>query len=318
MGGFLDKLLVTSQQTGASIASLASEMYRYGSPLRQVGFSVNETMATLGAFEKAGVNTKLVMGSLRIALGKMAKAGEKDLPAGLAKGIAAIKSAKTGGEAAAKAIELFGARAGPGHGRRDPRGPLRGRGPHQAAGALQGRRREDRRGHAAVLRQDGPPAQQGGARRQPASACCCCRTSRSWSASARASSPGCGAWTTRSRRKCILAVGLAVAAMGPALVVIGKVTSGIGRMVGVVGKLTLAFGKGGKAAPAWARGIAAVTKGLAVVRQAGGARDRQHRPPGRRLGRQRRPRRSPRRPRRWRTRRRPRRPPPRSGSSTPR
>ncbi len=113
MGGFLDKLLVTSQKTGISVTDLAGSMYRFGSPLRQVGFSLDQTMATLGAFEKSGVNTKLVMGSLRIALGKMAKAGEKDLPAALAKGIASIKSAGSSGDAARKAIELFGARAGP-------------------------------------------------------------------------------------------------------------------------------------------------------------------------------------------------------------
>ncbi len=59
------------------------------------------------------------MGSLRIALGKMYKAGEKDSPAGLAKGIAAIKNAKS----AMPSLEGHRAlrRPGrPGHGRRHP------------------------------------------------------------------------------------------------------------------------------------------------------------------------------------------------------
>lgn len=112
-GPFMDMLLVTSQQTGVTIDTLAEKMAKFGSPLRQVGFSAEEAAAMIGSFEKAGVNTDLVMGSLRISLGKMAKAGEKDLPAALGKGIDAIKNAATGGEAAAKAIELFGSRAGP-------------------------------------------------------------------------------------------------------------------------------------------------------------------------------------------------------------
>ena len=267
MSGFLDKLLVASQKTGASISSLASDMYRYGSPLRQVGFSVNETMATLGAFDKAGVNTKLVMGSLRIALGKMAKAGEKDLPAGLAKGIAAIKNAKTGGEAAAKAIDLFGARAGP-----------------DMAAAI----REGRFEVADLVKQLGNS--EGAVERTgEATLTFSDKMGRLRNKAALAGAGfgvlllpyleklvGVGSrvvgWLQHmdgGTRSVIMKVGLLAAAMGPALVIIGKVTSGVGRLVGVAGKLTLAFGEGGKAAPAWARGISAVTKGVAsFVRQA--------------------------------------------------
>lgn len=110
---FLDELLRVSQLTGATVDDLAAKMVQFGSPLRQVGFSAGETAALLGSFEQAGVNTELVMGSLRIALGKLAKAGEQDLPAALRESIQAIADAKTGGEAAALAIETFGARAGP-------------------------------------------------------------------------------------------------------------------------------------------------------------------------------------------------------------
>jgi TP901 family phage tail tape measure protein len=267
MAGFLDKLLVTSQQTGASISSLASDMYRYGSPLRQVGFGVSETMATLGAFDKAGVNTKLVMGSLRIALGKMAKAGEKDLPAGLAKGIAAIKDAKTGGDAAAKAIELFGARAGPDmaaairEGRFEVADLIRQL--EGSAGAVErtGKATQTFSGKMAVLRNKATLAGEGfGLLLLP-------YLEKLVAVGARVV-----AWLGRldgGTRRWVMGIALAVAAMGPALVVIGKATSGVGRMVGVVGKLSLAFGKGGKAAPAWARGVAAVTKGLAsFVKQA--------------------------------------------------
>ena len=111
--GFMDMLFVASQETGISISSLSEQLYKFGSPLRQMGFDVETVTAMLGSFEKAGVNTELVMGSMRIALGKMAKAGIKDLPEALRTAIAAIKSAKTDGEAATIALQVFGAKAGP-------------------------------------------------------------------------------------------------------------------------------------------------------------------------------------------------------------
>jgi len=112
-GGFLDLLLLTSQKTGITVDTLADKMTKFGSPMRQLGFSAAETAALLGSFELAGVNTDLVMGALRQSLGRLAKAGEKDLPGALRKSVKAISEAETGGEAAALAIELFGARAGP-------------------------------------------------------------------------------------------------------------------------------------------------------------------------------------------------------------
>ena len=267
MGGFLDKLLVASQATGVGITDLAGDMYRYGSPLRQLGFGVNETIATLGAFDKSGVNTKLVMGSLRIALGKMAAAGEKDLPAGLAKGIASIKDAKTGGEAAAKAVELFGARAGP-----DMAAAIR-EGRFEVGDLikqLQGSKGAvERTGDATLTFSD----KMGKLRNQAALAGSSFGTMLiPYIEKLLGYGSRLVAWVaglSKGQRDIIMKVGLLVAAMGPLLVVIGKVTSGVGRMVGAAGKLAMAFGEGGKAAPLWARGIAAVTKGVAsFVKQA--------------------------------------------------
>ena len=182
MGGFLDKLLVAIQKTGASISSLSSDMYRYGSPLRQVGFGVDETIATLGSFDKAGVNTKLVMGSLRIALGKMAKAGEKDLPAGARQGHRVDQEREDRGRGRRQGARALWRPRRPGHGRRDPRGPLRGRGPHQAArrdpsGAV------ERTGKATQTfsgKMD-DPAQQGDAGRRGLRAASPAVPARSWS-----------------------------------------------------------------------------------------------------------------------------------------
>jgi TP901 family phage tail tape measure protein len=78
---------------------------------------------------------------------------------------------------------------------------------------------------------------------------------------------GVGKWLTKlspSTRKWVVGLALVAAAGGPVLLMVGKLTSGIGRMVGVVSSLSLAFGKGGGAAPAWARGIDKISRGLAT------------------------------------------------------
>lgn len=109
----LDSLFRAAQASGATVDQLANGLVQFGSPLRQLGFSMGKSTALLAGFEQAGVNSELVMGSLRIALGKMAKEGVKDLPAALDDVMGSIKNAGTAGEGAAIALEVFGARAGP-------------------------------------------------------------------------------------------------------------------------------------------------------------------------------------------------------------
>lgn len=107
----LDALFRASQATGPSVQRLAELGVKYGAPMRQFGFSFEQSAALLGKFEKEGVNTELVMGSLRIALGKLSKAG-KDPVEGLNESIEAIKNAGSAAEANSLAFQLFGARAG--------------------------------------------------------------------------------------------------------------------------------------------------------------------------------------------------------------
>lgn len=113
MARYMDKIFVASQQTGVGMAELSTNMYKYGSALRQMGFDADATIATLAQFDKQGVNTELVMGSLRIALGKMAKAGITDAGEAFKILTDQIKNAKTPTEGTRLAIELFGAKAGP-------------------------------------------------------------------------------------------------------------------------------------------------------------------------------------------------------------
>lgn len=108
----LDKLFRASQATGVEVSKLSDLLVRYGAPLRQLGFGFEQSAALIGKFEKEGVNTQLVMGSLRIALGKLAKEGKDPVKAFSAM-TEQIKNAGSAGEANGLALELFGARAGP-------------------------------------------------------------------------------------------------------------------------------------------------------------------------------------------------------------
>jgi hypothetical protein len=108
----LDKVFRASQATGAGLDQLSTQVVQFGAPLRQLGFSLDESLAMLGKFEKEGVNTELVLGSMRVALGRMARAGEAPVET-FRRVTGEIKSAGSAGEANAKALELFGARAGP-------------------------------------------------------------------------------------------------------------------------------------------------------------------------------------------------------------
>ncbi len=70
--GLMDKLFGAGQGFGISLESLTGKLVQFGAPLRQMGFSLDESIAMLGKWEKEGVNTELVIGSLRIAAGKFA------------------------------------------------------------------------------------------------------------------------------------------------------------------------------------------------------------------------------------------------------
>jgi TP901 family phage tail tape measure protein len=109
----LDYLFKVSQSTGVGIDDLSAKMVQYGAPLRQMGFDYDTAAALIGKFNKEGVNTELVMGSLRIALSKMADEGITDANQALEEIIERIKSAGSASEANGIAIEMFGARAGP-------------------------------------------------------------------------------------------------------------------------------------------------------------------------------------------------------------
>jgi TP901 family phage tail tape measure protein len=108
----LDYLFKVSQSTGIGIDSLSQKVVQFGAPMRQFGFSFEESAALMGKWEKEGVNTETIMGGLRAGLGKLSKAG-KDPVEAFKDVTSAIQGAGSSGEATAIAIETFGQRAGP-------------------------------------------------------------------------------------------------------------------------------------------------------------------------------------------------------------
>lgn len=112
-GATMDYLFKVSQSTGIGITALSDNLVKFGAPLRQMGFDFETSAALMGKFEKEGVNMELVLGGLRIALGKMARAGITDTKAALIEVTQRIKDAGSTGEANAIALDLFGAKIGP-------------------------------------------------------------------------------------------------------------------------------------------------------------------------------------------------------------
>jgi minor tail protein len=108
----LDKMFRATQQTGIGIEQLGSSVTMFGPQLQGMGFSFEQSLALLGRFEQAGVNTGRVMMGMNSGLGKLAKAG-KDPVKAFAEIQQKILHAKTAAEGTGIAVQIFGNRAGP-------------------------------------------------------------------------------------------------------------------------------------------------------------------------------------------------------------
>lgn len=106
----LDKLMKVAQVTGINTGRMMETMVYYGAPLRQLGFTFEQTALMLGKFDKEGVNAEMVIAGLGRALGKFNQMGMSPAD-GLA---AAIKQIKEASDTQANALgrSLVGARPG--------------------------------------------------------------------------------------------------------------------------------------------------------------------------------------------------------------
>ena len=108
----MDKLFRASQASGIGFDELSTSLVTAGAPLRNIGFSMDESTALLAVFNKTGVNTETVLAGVKAGVGKLAKAGE-DVPATFKRVVDEITALGPGSEATGLAIELFGQRSGP-------------------------------------------------------------------------------------------------------------------------------------------------------------------------------------------------------------
>ncbi len=108
----LDFLFKTSQATGVGVDALAQKIVQFGAPLRQLGFTFEQSAVLLGKFEREGVNAETVLGGLRRSLSKFAQEGIS-APEGLRTLVKEIQALGPGSAASAKAMEVFGTKAGP-------------------------------------------------------------------------------------------------------------------------------------------------------------------------------------------------------------
>lgn len=111
-GAVLDALTVAGQKSGISIDALATNLAKYGAPMRALGIDTQQAIAMFAGWEKAGVNTETAFSGMKKAISNWGAAG-KDAAVEFQKTLDAIKAAPDIATATSMAIEAFGAKAGP-------------------------------------------------------------------------------------------------------------------------------------------------------------------------------------------------------------
>lgn len=111
--GTLDKLYRASQATGIGIDDLTSSVTQFGAPLRGLGYNFDESITMLAKWQKEGVNTEAVTGSMKKAFGSFSKEFGDKAPAEFRKFIDEIAKAPSASAAAQIAIKRLGVRNGP-------------------------------------------------------------------------------------------------------------------------------------------------------------------------------------------------------------
>lgn len=108
----LDSITVASQKSGISVDTLATNLAKYGAPMRALGIDTKNAIALFAGWEKAGVNTEIAFSGMKKAISNWGAEG-KDSRTEFAKTLEDIKNAPDIAAATTKAIEVFGSKAGP-------------------------------------------------------------------------------------------------------------------------------------------------------------------------------------------------------------
>lgn len=119
----LNKMFRLTQRTGIGLGDLSRLMVKFGSPLRSLGFDMDEAAAMFGRFEKEGVNLQTTLPGFKIALKNFAKPTDElgakfkkfgvdaSEPREAIKRIFELLKSLPKGEATALAFDVFGSRA---------------------------------------------------------------------------------------------------------------------------------------------------------------------------------------------------------------
>lgn len=108
----LDELAVAGQASGVSIDKLTENIAKYGAPMRALGFDTKESIALFAQWEKTGVNTEIAFSGMKKAISNWSAEG-KDARVEFRKTLDEIEATPDIASATTKAIEIFGAKAGP-------------------------------------------------------------------------------------------------------------------------------------------------------------------------------------------------------------
>ncbi len=108
----LDQLAAAAQASGIEVSTLTEYLTKYGAPMRALGFDTEEAIALFAAWEKSGVNVEIAMSGMKKAISNWSKEG-KDARVEFKKTLDEIKATPDIASATAKAIEIFGTKAGP-------------------------------------------------------------------------------------------------------------------------------------------------------------------------------------------------------------
>lgn len=108
----LEMLTVASQKSGISIDVLATNLAKYGAPMRALGIDTQEAIAMFAGWEKAGVSIEIAFSGIKKAISNWGAAG-KDSTEEFKKSLDVIKKCPDIASATSKSIEIFGAKAGP-------------------------------------------------------------------------------------------------------------------------------------------------------------------------------------------------------------
>lgn len=111
-GEVLDLLAKAAQASGVQVDSLAENVAKYGAPMRALGFDTKQSIALFAQWEKTGVNTEIAFSGMKKAISNWSAEG-KDAREEFGKTLKEIEETPDIAEATTKAIEIFGAKAGP-------------------------------------------------------------------------------------------------------------------------------------------------------------------------------------------------------------